>query len=282
MDENMGAPGSGAEANSQEAQRAAPPLRRQADLPSAAPQAREAPAEVRIVTEDAWCLGCGYDLRGLSVIHEPHYGWFVTKCSECGTVNPMHGFGRDRKAAKAASVNAAALWVIVGLAFATGWAGANFGVGQITFARLYDGGRQSIALSNAVEALFHQFWAVPHMLLAAAVFTALMPRRHKQRLLVVGLPVFGVSVLFWSIQIYDAYVGWGGMQARFLQAVWWWLLPLVLAIQVLMIIGADVAARWVLRKALAMIAPRSVVLGLSDLWKSYGQPLPRRITDPDG
>ncbi len=45
--------------------------------------AQETP--VSMIEGDRLCTGCSYNLRGQTVVREPHYGLFIARCPECGT-----------------------------------------------------------------------------------------------------------------------------------------------------------------------------------------------------
>lgn len=53
-----------------------------------------APLEQRVssLSGDRLCLECGYNLIGQPVLREPHYGLFIARCPECGSVAALQEY----------------------------------------------------------------------------------------------------------------------------------------------------------------------------------------------
>ncbi len=104
----------GDEARSEAAERAAEPGASRTAAPS-----MEGGRVVRVVRERRPCMKCGYDLRGQGVVGEPHYGWAVVRCPECGLVTPMHGFAMSRRVANLSATLLGVLWLAAALTVTT-------------------------------------------------------------------------------------------------------------------------------------------------------------------
>lgn len=239
--------------------------------------------EIRTVTECARCLGCGYDLRGITVVKEPHYDWFIARCSECGKANPMHGFGRDRKAVKVASVNAATTWVVAVLFFGIGWSVGNFLVGNFTMSWLAYSRPRAIVGDFYTLAIVEMAWGLPHSVILAIVLAALLPRPGRGRLVTVGLLLLLPSAFLWLIMWANATSSdsrrWRSDLDEFMMDHGLWFVPMTMTIQVVISLILAEVARPVLRVTLASLAPRSIILGLGELWTGVGLDLPKRVID---
>lgn len=75
-----------------------------------------------VLTGDRLCIHCGYNLIGLTITREPHYGLFITRCPECGTVASLQEYPLLGRWAKRWGMLFAALWFVVVLAL---WAGSS-------------------------------------------------------------------------------------------------------------------------------------------------------------
>lgn len=61
--------------------------------PSHAP-AGEAPVRLAQVDGDRACHACGFNLRGQTVVREPHYHMIMVQCPECGAPSPLLDYPR--------------------------------------------------------------------------------------------------------------------------------------------------------------------------------------------
>ncbi len=80
--------------------------------PSARPILRGDP--IATVIDLTPCPGCGYELKGQSIIHEPVYGHHAVQCPECGRIVVV-GPERVRKSQERGSWQAIGLIYLVGL-----------------------------------------------------------------------------------------------------------------------------------------------------------------------
>lgn len=68
---------------------------------------------VATVTVDRPCSKCGFNLVGQPIIRERHYGLFIARCPECGTVALIRGLGSGGGTPWAAVAAAVVLFVVL-------------------------------------------------------------------------------------------------------------------------------------------------------------------------
>jgi hypothetical protein len=70
-----------------------------------------------VLLGDRLCVKCGYNLAGQQIVHEPHYGMAIVRCSECGTVAGVQEYPLLGRWASRWAVVLVGLWLVFLLMF---------------------------------------------------------------------------------------------------------------------------------------------------------------------
>lgn len=76
---------------------------------------KEVPGEVAVgvVDQPVRCAGCNYDLRGVLLCREPHYGLLISRCPECSRVTPLDDAAKPAQRIAGLGVRRALVWWIL-------------------------------------------------------------------------------------------------------------------------------------------------------------------------
>lgn len=252
-----------------------------------------AKSAVRVVHEPRACMGCGYDLRGQSVVSEPHYGWMVVRCPECGLVLPMHAFGASRRVVTTTAGALSALWVIATLVITVVLGVSVFAIARVSFAeavvgeRVFSSTGESAYRTDTLRGLFVLAWVVPTALPFGLVGAAMTAGRGVRAMILGGLSAAFVSAMLWLLAVVNAMdqleTGFASAMDRTL--VSWsgivWAAGILILAGVL-IVGVFAVSPALLRLIVGWTGPRWLVFSLGGLWSAAGKPVPVADGGGDG
>ncbi len=239
---------------------------------------------IRRVNEARTCPSCGYDLRSLAVQRESTYGWLVVRCTECGTVTPMHAFKKERRVWTMGFGMLAVAWVLLKLALWGGLGGfcGGFSMSAVetSLVAFNSWGRDPTVeiggVGSFITGAVWLLWLVPISVPFGLLFAASSPERTR---LLVPMQILGVAAIViavwtvWAVQqLNDQFTSSFENAVMDHSAI-------VVAFALLAVTYAGIvvyACRPLLRLILAASAPRGVILTMAALWDSAGKPLPVR------
>jgi len=233
-----------------------------------------AASAIRVIHEARSCRGCGYDLRGQSVVSEPHYGWMVVRCTECGLVSPMHAFGASRRVVTTTAGLLSALWVIATLVITVVLGVSAFAIARVSFAEVAVGDRvfsstgEAVYQTDPVRGLLVLAWIVPTALPFGLVGAAMTAGRGIRAMVLGGLSAAFVAAMLWLLAV----VSGSGL-------VW---AAVLLVSAGILIVGVFASSPALLRLIVGWAGPSWLVFSLGGLWSAAGRPLPVVGGEGDG
>ncbi|MEM8834561.1 MAG: hypothetical protein AAGD00_01960 [Planctomycetota bacterium] len=226
--------------------------------------------QLRQITERRPCLSCGYDLRGQPVWQEEHYGWYITRCTECGFVSPMGSFDMTAKILRVTAGRAAGGWILSLLVLWAAMGGVSFAMSQW--------GMQSLAISGQqAMAGFAILWMIVVSFIGGALICALSPDARTPRFMWMGLPALAVTMLWWAGTLsyqFEEEQDWG------LTAIGnggWARLLIMLGVQAAILLAVFMPMRAIMRAVFLTLAPPWVGATMPGLWRADDLELPGRF-----
>lgn len=231
--------------------------------------------QLRQITERRPCLSCGYDLRGQPVWREEHYGWYITRCTECGFVSPMGSFDMTAKILRVSAGRAAGFWFIFNLILWTTMGGIMFAMSRTGMVALASGGGATALAGFAI------LWMIVVATIGGLLSVLFSSETPTKRFMWMGMPVLLVTMLWWAhhvmTEMRDPFTDAISFENSILDDGGIVRLLIMLGVQASILVAVYLPMRAIVRFVCTQFAPQWVGATQPGLWQADGLELPERF-----